>query len=130
MWGEGSADTLEGRAALRQAGGMSQYKTLQNLTGTNARFCPSEGRATTTQACEPHVLVLVGSKLNVNQQRALEAKKAKSIPGCVNGTASRLKEVITPLYVALIRQHPQHCIRLGSPSARKPLANRSSFSKR
>ncbi|GAB0178711.1 hypothetical protein GRJ2_000336400 [Grus japonensis] len=68
-------------------------------------------------------LVWIDGKLNKTWQCTFAAQKANCILGCIKrGVTSRSREVILPLYSALVRPHLEYCVQLWGSQYRRDMA--------
>ncbi|GAB0178063.1 mitochondrial enolase superfamily member 1 [Grus japonensis] len=103
----GVVETLEGRDAIQ--------RDLDRLERLGEEWIESSPE-------EKDLGVLIDEKLNMSRQCALAAQKANRVLGCIKrGVTSRSKEVILPLYPALVRPHLEYCVQLWGPQYRRDM---------
>ncbi|GAB0190629.1 cAMP-dependent protein kinase inhibitor alpha [Grus japonensis] len=127
----GVVDTLEGRGAIqrdldrlerlaranRMKFNKAKCKVLHMGWG-NPKHVYRVGEEWIESSPEEKDLgVLIDEKLNISRQCALAAQKANCVLGCIKrSVTSRSREVILPLYSALMRPHQVLCSPLRPPT--------------
>ena len=102
-------------------------RTSVSSTMRNTEPCTWEGTTPGTSTCWAHqglaekaLKVLVDTKLNTSQQCALTEKAADSVLGCIRKSiTSKLREVLLPLYSALVRPHLEYRVQFWTSQYKK-----------
>ncbi|CAM5102591.1 unnamed protein product [Natator depressus] len=130
----GVVDTLEGRDRIQRALDKLEDWAKRNLMRFNKDKCrilhlgwknPMHCYRLGTEwlgssSAEKDLGVIVDEKVDMSQWCALVAKKANSILSCISRSiASRSRDVIVPLYSALVRPHLEYCVQLWAPHYKK-----------
>ncbi|CAM4533622.1 unnamed protein product [Caretta caretta] len=130
----GEVDTLEGRDRIQRDLDKLEDWTKRNLMRfnkdkcrilhlgqKNPMHCYRQGtKWLGSSSAEKDLGVIADKKLDMSQQCALVARKTSGIWGCIRRSiASRSRDVIIPLYSALVRPHLEYCVQFWAPHYKK-----------
>ncbi|GAB0193063.1 cAMP-dependent protein kinase inhibitor alpha [Grus japonensis] len=132
----GAVDMLEGRDAIQRDLDRLERWASANLVKFNKAKCKVlhmgggnpkhnyrlDGEWIESSPEEKDLGGVLDEKLNMTWQCVLAAQKANCILGCIKrSVTSRSREMILPIYSALVRPHLEYCILLWGPQYKKDI---------
>ncbi|KAJ7410191.1 hypothetical protein BTVI_54089 [Pitangus sulphuratus] len=122
-----AVDTQEGRDAIHRYLERWAHMNLIKFNKAKCKISPKQkyrlsGEWIENSPEENDLGMLVNEKFSMTCQCVLAAKKANHILGCIKSSVTfMLREMILPLYSALVRPHLDHCIQIWDPRHKKDM---------